>query len=488
MRRWGRIVTIEITTELDGRAEPILGPELGPPEEAVLDPAHHRRKLELKALDGAIFVGITYSAAIILRLVSGLILARFFAPDYYGLLALVTAILTGLYLFSHLGLQDNVIQNPRGGESSFIQTAWTLDYIRGFGMAFFAAALAWPVSRYYHQPLMFPVMIVLGFGCIIGAHESPGMLLMARHLRVREITLLELFTQFVAFAATLIWALVSPTIWALVGGRIISYCIRLAVTYWFKPFTPPKFAWDAYAIKSIVHFGKWIFLGTALTFLSSQSDRLILGKLVSLNTLGLYGIAYGLSELPRQVIVQFCSKVGFPFLAKFQDLPRPEFRQHYLKYRQLVLAGCAVLLAAVVCCGDIFLVHVYPPRYHAAGWMVGILGVGLWHTLLYSTISPAIFALHRSHYNAFAQAVYCATLFLSLPWAFHHYGMLGAVIAAAASDLPMYFCFQYAAFREGINTVVQDVLLTVLFVAVLFGALALRHTLGFGSPFPAHLM
>jgi hypothetical protein len=52
----------------------------------------------------------------------------------------------------------------------------------------------------------------------------------------------------------------------------------------------------------------------------------------------------------------------------------------------------------------------------------------------------------------------------------------------------MYFCFQYAAFREGVNTVVQDVLLTVIFFGVLFGGLALRHSLGLGSPFPSHLM
>jgi hypothetical protein len=60
-------------------------------------------------------------------------------------------------------------------------------------------------------------------------------------------------------------------------------------------------------------------------------------------------------------------------------------------------------------------------------------------------------------------------------------------VVVAAADLPMYFCFQYAAFREGINTVLQDVMLTAFFAAVLSGALLLRHSLGFGSPFPAHL-
>jgi hypothetical protein len=98
---------------------------------------------------------------------------------------------------------------------------------------------------------------------------------------------------------------------------------------------------------------------------------------------------------------------------------------------------------------------------------------------------PGIFASQRSRYNDFAQAVYCVTLSAV---GFHHYGIIGALVAVAASDLPMYFCFQHAAFRRGINAVVQDMLLTGFFVAVLSGALLLRHALGFGSPFPAHLM
>jgi O-antigen/teichoic acid export membrane protein len=481
-------VTGEYTTELDGRAEPLLGPELGPPENSPLYSESNRRKLELKAIDGTIFVGLTTAGSMALRLLNSLVFAYLFLPAYFGLLSLATAIIVGLYLFSHLGLQDNVIQNPRGDEPSFVNTAWTIEYIRGYVIAIGCWILAWPISRFYHQPLLLPVLIALGFMCIITGHTSPLVLSMARHLRVRELTMLELFNQFVTCIVTVVWALFSPTIWALVGGRIIAEAIRCAATYWFKPFTPPKFNWDRDAVKAIVKFGKWIMLGTALTFLASQSDKLILGKLITFRLLGLYGVAYSMSDIPRQIINQFCQKVGFPFLAKFQDLPRPEYRAQLLKYRKLILLGSAVLLSIVICVGDLFIRLVYNHRYHDAAWMVGILAVGLWHTLLYSTISPAIFALQRSHYNAFAQAVYCVTLFAALPWGFHHYGMVGVLIVVAAADLPMYFCSQYAAFREGINTVVQDILLTALFIAVLFGALTVRHAIGFGSPFPAHLM
>jgi hypothetical protein len=127
---------------------------------------------------------------------------------------------------------------------------------------------------------------------------------------------------------------------------------------------------------------------------------------------------------------------------------------------------------------------VYTKPYHAAAWMIPILAVGLWHTLLYSTISPAILSLQKPHYNAFAYLVYCITLFIFLPWGFHVWGMVGAVIAVAFSDLPVYFVNAYSAWREGLPTFNQDAFLTLAFVGLLAASLWARSWLGFGFPFP----
>ena len=115
--------------------------------------------------------------------------------------------------------------------------------------------------------------------------------------------------------------------------------------------------------------------------------------------------------------------------------------------------------------------------------MIGILAAGLWHTLLYSTINPAILSLSKAHYNAAGYLAYCITLFALIPIGFHYYGMLGAVVAVAASDLPVYFVVLYAAYREKVGTFLQDVLTTIGFAAALAGALALRVALGLGLPF-----
>jgi O-antigen/teichoic acid export membrane protein len=245
----------------------------------------------------------------------------------------------------------------------------------------------------------------------------------------------------------------------------------------------PSFVLDKACVQSLFHFGKWILVGTALTFLATQSDRLILGKLISIEALGVYGIAFALSDVPRQIIGMFCTRVGYPFIARFAQQPRHEYRTVFLKYRLPVLAVGGLSLVLVVCTGDQFVLHVYDHRYRGAAWMVGVLAVGLWHTILYSTLSPAILALSKAHYNAAANLVYCISLFTLIPLGFHFYGMLGAVVAVAAGDLPVYFVVLYAAYRERVDTLLQDALMTVAFVLALAGALALRVALGFGQPF-----
>ena len=99
-----------------------------------------------------------------------------FVPEYFGLLALVTNIIVGLSLFSHLGLQDSVVQNPRGDEPDFINTAWTLQVVRGIGIFLVSILLAWPAAHFYHTPLMIWLLPLLGFGAVISGFVSPSSL------------------------------------------------------------------------------------------------------------------------------------------------------------------------------------------------------------------------------------------------------------------------------------------------------------------------
>lgn len=439
--------------------------------------------LEKQALKGTYYIVIFYAFSLSLRLGSSVVLTHLFSPEYFGVMQLLTTVLVGLNLFSHIGLGDSVIQNPRGDEPIFLNTAWTLQTLRGAALWLMTVLLAWPVATFYREPRMLWLFPALGFGCVIAGFSSPSLLNLTRHMGVGKVALQELLSQAAQFVVTLVWALLQPSLWALVGGRMASEVVRTAFSYRLIPELRPSFTLDRECVRSILTFGKWIMLGSGLAFLAQQSDRLILGKLITFVALGVYGIAYSLSDLPRSIISLFTSRIGYPFIAKFAQRPREEYRDIVAKYRLPVLAVGGLMLIFIICLGDKFVLHVFDKRYHDASWMVCILAAGLWHTLLYNTSNQAILALSRPHYSATSNLVYCISLFILIPLGFHFYGIAGAVVAVAISDVPVYFVILHASYREKIGMFTQDLLMTGAFGAVLAASLLLRITLGFGNPF-----
>ncbi len=432
--------------------------------------------LESRALRATLWTVVSYGAAQSLRVVNSLVLTRLLVPSAFGQMTLVTTVIVGITLLSDIGLGPSIIQSARGDDPRFLNTAWTLQVIRGTVMWMVALLLSWPAARFYHDPTLLKVLPVLALSMILTGFNSTNLLTLSRHMSVRRLFAIDFSTQVVALLVTVAWAYRWPSIWALVGGNLASSLYRLTLSHRASivPGIRNRFLWDKESLSNILHFGKWIFLGTAFFFFASQADRLILGKVVSLSVLGVYGIAFSLSDIPRSVIGAFSSKVGYPFIAKIIHLPLAEFRAQYLRYRVFALLIGAFLLSLMVVFGDQLVLRLYKPAYADGAWMVPILALGLWHTLLYQTTNPVLFSLGKSKYNAMGNAAYCAAVLIGIPVAFHFYGLLGAVIAVAAGDFPLYLVIQGGAVREGIRPLKQDLQMTSAFVGLMVLEFGLR--------------
>jgi len=438
--------------------------------------------LRNKALKGTAWTVGSYATAMVLRLGSNIALTRILVPQYFGLMTLLNTTITGLILFSDLGLTPSVVRSPRGDEPTFLDTAWTMQVMRGTVLWLCCLILSIPFAAFYGQPQLKIMVSVIGLSLIISGFNSPSLATLARHMGVRQLALSELSVQVVQLVATIAWALIHRSVWALIGGRLISDVVRLGVSYWLEPRRRPSFHWDKNAAHELFAFGRWVFFTTALTFVASQSDRMILGKLVSLQTLGLYGIAFALADIPRQVILSFCTNIVFPFVSKLAHLPRAEFFGLVLKYRRNVLLAASGLLALVVNTGDLFIVHIYDARYHNAAWIVPILAIGLWHTLLYATTNSCLYAVGKPHYIAAGYLCTSVAVLVLVPLTFYRWGLVGAVWTVALSDLPMYFVILYGLAREGMYPFLQDLKMTAVFLIALGVLTTLRFAAGF--PFP----
>jgi O-antigen/teichoic acid export membrane protein len=425
------------------------------------------RALEKKALQASVWSILEYGSGMGLRIVNSLVLTRLLLPAYFGELTLVFTVITGVSLLSDIGLGPSVIQSARGDDPIFLNTAWTLQVLRGVTLWLIALMLTWPMVIFYHDPQLKFLLPAVAFGTLISGFNSTNLLTLSRHMGVRRLFAIDGSAALVGMIVTITSAYFKPSVWAIVAGQLVSTVYRLGIS--FIPSVAPgirnSFCWDREAVHSIVHFGKWLMIATAFTFFATQSDRLILGRLISLSLLGIYGLAYQLSDVPRAIILALGNRVAYPFIAKIIHQPVDQFKVTFLRYRFLALLAGAVLISIMVNWGGLLIVHLYDHRYREAAWMIPILALGLWQTLLYQTTYPVLLSLGKAKYNAVGNAAYCVTICAGIPVAFHFFGMFGAVIAVAAGDFPLYLAIQFGLWRQSIGLWRQDLKMTAVFVS-----------------------
>jgi O-antigen/teichoic acid export membrane protein len=434
------------------------------------------------AIRGAIWTIAGYGASQVLRFGSNLILTRLLVPELFGLMALVFVFVTGLHLFSDLGLGLSIVQNKRGDERAFLNTAWTIQIMRGGILWVACLFLAYPVSQIYNEPRLIWLVPVVGLTTVISGFNSTAIYTLNRHLDIKKIALFEFSGQLLGTIVMIIWAWIYPTIWALVAGSLVTSLYQLFLSHRWAKNAPNRLTWDKTAARELFSFGIWIFLTTAMTFFGEQADRLILGKLLGFTMLGIYGIAMTFADLPRSVTVALSGKVIMPAIAKIADLPRSTIREKISRKRRPVLILMAVGIAGMATFGDFIIKVLYDERYQAAAWMLPILALGIWPRLLCNTNEPALFSLGRPQYSAAANVARFLFTALGIWIGYSSLGLQGAVIGVALNDLCYYLVANYGLWREGLSDIRQDILATGILICALIILLSGRSALGLGLP------
>jgi O-antigen/teichoic acid export membrane protein len=438
--------------------------------------------LKSLAIKGVSWTVIGYGATQVLRFGSNIILTRLLEPKIFGLMSIVTIFLISIQLFSDFGINQSIIRHRRGEEPVFLNTAWTVQVVRGICIWLVYLIIAWPLSLIYNQPDLMWLIPFAGLNAIILGFHSTIFAKFSRHVSVDRVTIINISVYIIQIFVTLTLTLFYRSIWPLVVGSLLSSLFKLFIGHWLNRKSPNRFAWDRDALKELFSFGKWVFIATMIGFLAAQSDVVILGKLAPLEKVGVYNIAFTLSDIPRQIINGIYTSVIYPLVSKLINLPKLVFRQKFADQRRYLLIPCAIVIAMLANFGDLVISLFYDNRYYDARWMIPILSLGLWHTLLYRTTSSCLVAMGKPFYVAQGNFLRFLIVAMGLPIVFSWQGLFGAVVLMSFSDLPVYASVSYGLWREKLSFWSDDIKMSLFFFAVtvvLFGG---RMYLGSESP------
>ena len=426
--------------------------------------------LRSRAIRGTVWTTSGYSIAQVVRLAVNLILTRLLHPHLFGLMTLVNIFVQGLQGFSDVGIGPAIIQSKRGDDPAFLNTAWTVQVLRGIALGTVAALIAWPVSRLYGEPQLIWLLPVAGLAAVIAGFNSTSLFTLNRHLDVGKLTLQSLAGQLVGAGVMVVLAILYPSVWALLAGNLAAAISTLVLSHKLLPGRRNRFHWDAAAAREMMSFGRWIFLSTLLTFLALQADRLIFGKLISLADLGVYGVAAMMAALPTQAILKLGGSVVFPAYSRAKAAGA-DFQDVFDRVRLPLLAGAGLVTTALVAGGHHVIELLYDPRYHRAGWMLQMLAVSGWFQVMQVTNGSALLALGSPRSVAAANVVKLSSMVLFVPLGFWWHGLLGGIVGIILSDVMKYVASSALVSRMGLHMLWKDLMLSAFVAATSLGAL-----------------
>jgi O-antigen/teichoic acid export membrane protein len=175
--------------------------------------------------------------------------------------------------------------------------------------------------------------------------------------------------------------------------------------------------------------------------------------------------------------------VLFPFIASHSQTPRADLRNQLASIRAKFLLLAVFGFSLFVATADFAIRILYDERYQAASWMLPLLIVGSWFSVLAYVNESILLGLGKPSYSAVSNGAKLAFLLIGLPLMVKIFGLLGGVTVVALADLCRYVPILIGQRRERFSFGTQDLLLTIA-VFLTIGLLEwLRWVSGFGTSF-----
>ena len=438
--------------------------------------ARPSESLKQRAVRGTILSLTGLGISLLIRLIANAIMTRFLDPGVYGIMAMMITLEVGFKMLSDLGTRISIVNSPRGEEKSFLDTAWTIEVVRGIAMWLGVVLLAWPWSRFYEQPALLTLLPVFSFSLALGGFTSAKLYVLKRKMELGKVMAFDIGEQLIASTSSILWALyVDCSIWALVAGGLIGTLSRVLASYFLLRGPGDRFRWDPEAVATIRSFGSWIFVSTALTFFAQRLDILMMPRLLTIGEVGVYNVASQLAGVPMLLGGRVITAVLLPALAESRRESAATLQTNYVRAMDAVLMAGGVVCLGVALVSPTFFWLIYRVEYHDAQWISPMLTIVAWFSFGQEAATASLQALGKSRplvvANGIKLVVTAGACFVGYQAALMPGFIIGAAIGALSGHLVLVMVLrQYDLPAGG-----RDVLWTIVVLVLgLVGVLAPR--------------
>jgi O-antigen/teichoic acid export membrane protein len=300
----------------------------------------------VQSMNRRIGVGVLWN---LLNLVMGrgssviftLFLARFLAPEAFGLIALTTVTFELATVLSQSGLGQALIRSKSISQLDLSTVFFTnlVLSVLAYGSLFLAAP---HFAGFYDQPELTALVRAAGLVVFLNAFKVVQVATFRRAMNFRAEMQANSIGVLVSGLCAVTMAYLGAGVWSLVAQMLTSAAVSSGVL-WAIGNWRPSLRWSRASFNHLFGFGSHLALEGMLDVVYQNSYVLVIGGLYSAEITGLYFFAKRLSNLVSQQLTGAVQQATFPALATMQD-DRVKLRRTYRRIIQLMMFMIAPVL------------------------------------------------------------------------------------------------------------------------------------------------
>lgn len=283
---------------------------------------------------GAVATAAAQAVKIATQLASVVVLSRLLSPGDFGLVAMCAPVMAFFGMFQSLGLLQATVQRPSIAHEQVNFLFW-INVAASVVIAGILLLCAPLIASFYNEPRVGPLIAAMTLPVLVSGLGAQHSALLNRRMEFGRIAVIDGLSAVAALAASIVWALIHPSYWALWGGAFAGAVVAMVLTWTSSRWRPglPRPAPDGLAL---VNFGAGITGFNFANFFARNLDNILIGRYWGGVELGLYDRAYKLLLFPLGQITNPLSRVMIPALSRMADEP-DRYRSAYLRVTRLTL-------------------------------------------------------------------------------------------------------------------------------------------------------
>lgn len=340
------------------------------------------KDLKQKALRGGFAKVCAQGTGFVVRIGSLMIMARLLDPRDFGLVGMVTAVVGVFNVLRDFGLSAAAVQRAVVTKDQ-VSTLFWINLLVGGGLGLLSLAIAPLIALFYHEPRLVAVTAALATGFLFNGAGVQHSAILERQMRFAMLSAIDILSLLTSTIIGIAMAIHGFGYWSLVATATVTpltytLCVWLA-TAWI-PGMPRR----GVGMRSMMRFGGTLTLNSLVMYITTNFDKVLLGRFLGSDAVGIYGRAYQLVNIPTDNLNSATSGVAFAALSRLKDDPA-RFKSYFLKGYTLVLSLTVPITVACALFGGEMIAIFLGPKWISA---IPIFRVLTATTLAFSIINP----------------------------------------------------------------------------------------------------